>query len=96
VGCLPIRAICTRGGAGVPGRLLGVAGCGAEFRGIIDEHAADYSPALQHVRFGDLTRYGLAASDRGEQDVVLRRLDFSTTRCAAAMATCRTSLPSRP
>lgn len=48
-----------------------------EFGEIIDEHLVDYEgELLPHVLFGDLTRFVLAANERGDHDVVARSLTF--------------------
>lgn len=51
-----------------------------EFGPSIDEHIADYSEVLQHVLFGELTRFVLAAYERGDRELTrkcLRFLDFA-------------------
>lgn len=48
-----------------------------EFGEIIDEHLVDNDgELLLHVLFGDLTRFVLAADERGDHDVVARSLQF--------------------
>jgi hypothetical protein len=46
-----------------------------EFRPTFDEHLADYG-VLPHVLFGDLTRFVLAAHERGDTNVEERSLAF--------------------
>jgi hypothetical protein len=41
-----------------------------EFGGVIDEHIAYHGRLLQHVLFGDLTRFVLAAQERDDQELV--------------------------
>src|SRR5207253_247565 len=47
-----------------------------EFGPTIDEHVADYDSVLAHVLFGDLSRFVLAAHERGDTDVEERSLAF--------------------
>jgi hypothetical protein len=43
---------------------------------MIDEHVAEYDAVLVHILFGDLTRFVLAAHERGDTDVEQRSLSF--------------------
>ncbi len=47
-----------------------------EFASSIEEHLADNDELLPHVLFGDLTRFVVAAHQRGEGDLVRRVLTF--------------------
>lgn len=47
-----------------------------EFQAAVDEHLAYYEELLDHVLFGDLTRFVLAAHDRGDASLVARTLRF--------------------
>jgi hypothetical protein len=47
-----------------------------EFGPAVDEHVAEYDEVLQHVLFGDLTRFVLAAHERGDREVEERCLGF--------------------
>lgn len=47
-----------------------------EFRSTIQEHIADNGEALQHVLFGDLTRFVEAAWEEGDEELVRRCLAF--------------------
>jgi hypothetical protein len=47
-----------------------------EFGPTIDEHVAEYDEVLAHVLFGDLTRFVLAAHERGDTDLEQRSLSF--------------------
>jgi hypothetical protein len=47
-----------------------------EFGPVIDEHLAYHAGLLRHVLFGDLTRFVLAANERGDHELVERCLRF--------------------
>jgi len=47
-----------------------------EFGPMIDEHVADNDEVLLHLLFGDLTRFVIAAHERGDTDVEHRSLSF--------------------
>jgi hypothetical protein len=47
-----------------------------EFESAIDEHIADNGEVLQHPLFGDLTRFVVAAHERGDDELVRRCLAF--------------------
>ena len=47
-----------------------------EFRPVLDEHVADFDEVLPHVLFGDLTRFVLAAHERGDTALVSRSLEW--------------------
>lgn len=54
-----------------------------EFRPALAEHVADYAEVLQHLLFGDLTRFTLAAHEAGDSAIVNRVLDFLATEWEA-------------
>jgi hypothetical protein len=47
-----------------------------EFGPVVEEHRAFHDGVLQHVLFGDLTRFVLSARERGDSAVVGRSLAF--------------------
>jgi hypothetical protein len=47
-----------------------------EFSGEIDEHFASNEEMLQHVLFGDFTRFVMDAQARGDEELVRRCLAF--------------------
>ena len=48
-----------------------------EFKAAVDQHLADnFGELLLHPLFGDLSRFVLAAHERGDSDLVLRSLGF--------------------
>ena len=47
-----------------------------EFTSTIQEHIADNGEVLQHLLFGDLTRFVVAAWEAGDKEVVARCLSF--------------------
>ncbi len=63
----------TRAYAQVIERLRGAV---PEFGIVIDDHLAFYDEPLPHVLYGDLTRFVVAAHDRGESELVERCLSF--------------------
>ena len=62
-----------------------------EFSGAVEEHRSDNDEILPHVLYGDLTRFVVAAAERGTMSWSGAYWRFSRTNSHTVTRWCRTS-----